>query len=312
VVRRSPTWAEGLSVARRTTAASAEVRRAAQRHRADVVYSNTSHVIDGPATARSLSLPHIWHVREIERVPTTVRRAIGRLLELSGRVLTISRTVARELYGRRLATVLGRSVSVVPDGIEVSRFTAGDPQRGAQSFVLPGRLTPWKGQDLAVDAFARLVRPGGSTLRIVGDATTAADRYWVEGVLEPMVGRTPGVTLHPAVPEPADLYRSVDALIQSSRHLEPFGRTVLEGMAAGAVVVAPDAGGPSEVIEHGRTGFRYPAGDAAAMARCMDVVLAQDRAVLASVRDEARRTVAGRFSSERCTRRVSSVIQDLG
>ena len=36
---------------------------------------------------------------------------------------------------------------------------------------------------------------------------------------------------------------------------EPFGRVVVEGMAAGVPVVATRVGGPREIIENGKSGF---------------------------------------------------------
>ncbi|QIM18906.1 glycosyltransferase family 4 protein [Leucobacter coleopterorum] len=36
---------------------------------------------------------------------------------------------------------------------------------------------------------------------------------------------------------------------------EEFGLAVLEAMAAGLLVVAPDGGGPATYVEHGHTGF---------------------------------------------------------
>ena len=48
---------------------------------------------------------------------------------------------------------------------------------------------------------------------------------------------------------------------------EPFGLTPVEAMAAGAPVLAPDQGGPSETVVDGETGALYRSGDAADLAR---------------------------------------------
>ena len=55
----------------------------------------------------------------------------------------------------------------------------------------------------------------------------------------------------------------LDVLVHASTIPEPFGTVVLEGMAAGLAVIAPDQGGPAAVIEDGRTGRLFRMGDLA-------------------------------------------------
>jgi glycosyltransferase involved in cell wall biosynthesis len=61
----------------------------------------------------------------------------------------------------------------------------------------------------------------------------------------------------------------VDVLVHASTVPEPFGQVVLEGLAAGVPVIATREGGPGEILEHGRTGVLYPAGDVDALAAAL-------------------------------------------
>jgi glycosyltransferase involved in cell wall biosynthesis len=95
----------------------------------------------------------------------------------------------------------------------------------------------------------------------------------------------------------------LDILVHASLIPEPFGQVVVEGMAAGLPVVAPRAGGPSEVIEHDVTGLLYEPGDARALASCIGD-LADDpgrrdrlgRAATAKARDFAPEIIAAQLS----------------
>jgi phosphatidylinositol alpha 1,6-mannosyltransferase len=62
-------------------------------------------------------------------------------------------------------------------------------------------------------------------------------------------------------------------------------------MAAGVPVIAAGAGGPAEILEHGRTGILYEPNDGAALAGCMRRL--QDPALRerlgAAAREEVRR-----------------------
>jgi glycosyltransferase involved in cell wall biosynthesis len=75
---------------------------------------------------------------------------------------------------------------------------------------------------------------------------------------------------------------------------EPFGRTLIEAMLLGTVVVAAASGGNPEAIRDGATGCLVPPDDAAAFAqRTLDLLAAPT--VAASLADAARRDALGRF-----------------
>ena len=57
-----------------------------------------------------------------------------------------------------------------------------------------------------------------------------------------------------------------------------FPFTCIEAMAAGRVVVAADAGGAAEMIEHGESGLLFPPGDSAALAAAMSSALSMSGA----------------------------------
>ena len=74
---------------------------------------------------------------------------------------------------------------------------------------------------------------------------------------------------------------SLDVLVHASVIPEPFGTVVLEGMAAGLAVIAPDEGGPASVVADGETGRLFRSGEldslAAAMRALRDDPLERER-----------------------------------
>ena len=150
---------------------------------------------------------------------------------------------------------------------------------------LVGRLQPWKGQDRLLEAQALLHERGHPihTLIVGGDAHGLSTEYAES--LAPLVrrlGLEGSVTLTGQVPDAGPYIDRMDVLVNASDP-EPFGIVLLEAMARDVAVVAVDAGGPAEFIEHGRTGLLAPTGDPQALASALEPLLASP---------ELRRTLA--------------------
>jgi len=148
-----------------------------------------------------------------------------------------------------------------------------------------GRLAPWKGQHVFLEAFARAFPAGGAgadegtrsaEALLVGSALFGEDDY--VAALHAQVadlGLEGRVRFTGFVDDVAALLAEVDVVVHASVVAEPFGQVVVEAMAAGRPVIASDLGGPAEVVTDGVDGLLSPAGDADALAACL-VRLADD------------------------------------
>ena len=90
--------------------------------------------------------------------------------------------------------------------------------------------------------------------------------------------------------------RLCDVVVHASLIPEPFGMTVIEGMAAGAAVVAANTGGPTEIIDPGRTGLLVDPTDTGALAGAIEDFLLRP----------ARRAEFGRRAAERAREHYSA------
>jgi glycosyltransferase involved in cell wall biosynthesis len=82
--------------------------------------------------------------------------------------------------------------------------------------------------------------------------------------------------------DPAIFYPAIDVLVVPSLWDEPFGRVCIEAFANGVPVVAARSGALPEIVEVGKSGLTFRAGDDRGLADCLRT-LAQDRALLARV-----------------------------
>jgi phosphatidylinositol alpha 1,6-mannosyltransferase len=74
----------------------------------------------------------------------------------------------------------------------------------------------------------------------------------------------------------ARVYASLDVFCHTGP-FETFCQTVQEAMASGLPVVAPAAGGPLDLVGHGRTGLLVPPGDACAVREAVQLLHADPR-----------------------------------
>jgi glycogen(starch) synthase len=88
---------------------------------------------------------------------------------------------------------------------------------------------------------------------------------------------------------------------------ESFANVIVESMILGRPVVASRAGGPSEIVEDGRTGFLVPPGDREALATTMLEALS-DGGRLRTIGESAARA-AERFSIDMKVERMLALYE---
>ena len=177
--------------------------------------------------------------------------------------------------------------SVPPPGAAQGR-AATLPAWGGRTLITVCRLMPWKG----VDALIRLLPALPDTrLVVAGDGYMRAEYSALAGAC----GVAERVLFLGDVPHPAvrGYLGQADAFVLNSTY-EGLPHVVLEAMAAGVPVIATDAGGTGEVVEHNVTGLLIPVGDASALQAAVER-LWSDPSLGRQLVDEAARLLGGQF-----------------
>lgn len=214
-------------------------------------------------------------------------------------------------------------VFTVPRGIDTAHFDAAaiSPARiealraqwrieneTRSIFMLPARLTRWKGQALALEAAARLKAEGREDflLLLVGDAQ-GRDGYLRE--LETAIADA-GLSALARLTGPCNdmpaAYALSDVVLSPSIEPEPFGRTAVEAQAMRKPVIVSDSGGQRETVltpENSgsldrATGLAFPSGDAAALAAAMAAILDLGDEARSLMGDRGRVNVIAHYSVE--------------
>ncbi|MDP2727683.1 MAG: glycosyltransferase family 4 protein [Dehalococcoidia bacterium] len=253
--------------------------------------------------ARLARVPCLCHLRDFhsfDRVDRWFARGVDVFLYISKAV---------QLHTERL---LPRAKGqLVYDGVDLADFQRGiDPSNEREGWGLSkdhvvvgnmGRLVEWKGQHVFLEALS-YVAGDIPRLRalVAGDSDPPGKSPYVEGLrgIVRDLGLEGRVIFTGFVTDVPRFMAALDVFVHSSIRPEPFGLTILEGMASGLPVVATAAGGPLDLLQEGETGRLVPLGDPHAMAEALRQILS-DREKAARMGEAARNRVAQCFTIEK-------------
>ena len=176
-------------------------------------------------------------------------------------------------------------VATIHHGIDFTTTPTGTRPGGDLLFV--GRITREKGVDFAIELARRTRR----RLVIAAKAHEREEEELFDSVLRPAIDE--GIVDWRGEVDSAtrdQLMVRALATVMLGAWPEPFGLVAIESMATGTPVIARRAGGLTETIDHGVTGFLVDDVDEAALA--VSRVASLDRAEIAAKTRE-------RFSAER-------------
>ena len=219
------------------------------------------------------------------RADRAIDRWVASLHRRADRTLVPSTTSWRQLEALGVGDIhrWGRGVSLDLFGSrhrdeELRRAWTGGEPRTVVGYV--GRLAPEK----RVRRLAELADLPDTRLVVVGDGP---ERAWLQERLPRAVftGMLGGADL-------ARAFASLDVFVHTGE-AETFCQTVQEAQASGASVVAPAAGGPLDLVEHGRTGLLYDVADPGSLARGVAGLVA-DPVTRTRLARTAEQAVAGR------------------
>lgn len=143
-----------------------------------------------------------------------------------------------------------RWVATIHHGLPLQDMPFGEEPGDYLAFV--GRVTAEKGVREAIELSER----SGIPLRIAAKVRQPTEVEHFDEVVQPALDEDRVEFLGELGPEERDpLYAGALATVMLGGWPEPFGLVAIESMAAGTPVIARRAGGLTETVEHGVTGF---------------------------------------------------------
>lgn len=249
------------------------------------------------------------------------RPGVRRMMREADAIIVGSRHTGSEVPG-----MASGKVHYIPEnGVDPAWISAGQAARKSEgplqiSFV--GRLVPYKGADMLLEACAPFIRGGQVRVDIIGDGPVRAELEALAvgfGLTAQAPGAAVGSTIGVAFHGWQNREKVREALMQSDLlgfpSIREFGGgVVLEAMALGVPPLVVDYAGPAELVDD-ETGFKVPIGDRSGiirdLARVIETVLS-DRGCLERLGRAAAARVARDFTWQAKARAIRSVYDRVG
>ena len=277
--------------------------------RIDLIHVNSSASNIGAISAILAGRPYVWHVREMFEEHFSMTFYDGDftvfLMGKAYAVISISDTVRNYLYDR-----YGVESVRIYNGIDEKRYYDGQKNNYPPLFIICGNITIEKGQFDAICAVKKIIDSGRKDVQLFlyGDCCEGLlwriERYINHFNLEK------NIHIHSMVDDLKIIRRSAGYSITTSK-MEGLGRSTIESMMAGNIVIGVDNGGTSEIIGNDKSrGFLYHSGNADdlfnVMISAMDMSESKKKEIVLNAQEYAKKT----FSVKEYAKRILAVYED--
>lgn len=230
---------------------------------------------------------------------------------------------------------VGDRLTVIPRGADLEEFNPEaararsaalrrDWTGGASDrliFLLPGRLTAWKGHRPAIEAASALSRGKAANVATGANADFrlifAGDEQGRSGYAAELMRLVGELGLQNMIrwvghcDDMAAAYAASDVVLSPSSRPEAFGRVAVEAGAMAKPAIAADHGGARETILDGETGFLAAPGSVPALAAAMAKTIALGAEGRRAMGAKARARVAAKYSAVAMTAATIDAYRNL-
>lgn len=198
---------------------------------------------------------------------------------------------------------------IIPWGLNLEKYPFSPKTQYPSKLLYVGQIVHHKGVHTTIEALKILVQQRqyeSMTLTIVGGTT---DPIYEERLKELVTsfGLNDRVFFKGFIVREGliSIYQEHDMLLFPSVWEEPFGITLLEGMALGLPIICTNNGGSKEIVEDGFNALIFPSND---YQKCAEQVLrlANDSLLFNTIRTNARLRIKEKYNLDRVIKEIEA------
>lgn len=289
-----------------------------KKEKFDLIHTNDIHSAQYSVLAAKLArVPCILHTRN-----TGLAGWLGwknsLIFKIATKIIAISREVKESLLEIGVAA---DKIQIIHNAVDLDEFNlviSGKPYRdeigvadGESLIGVVGRIVPHKGQDIFIQAIPDILNffPNAKFTIIGEDSTPNGDFIIQLRQLIAELKLEAKVCFSGFKANVPQIMKALDVLIVPSLS-EPFGRVVIEAMAAKTPVVASRVGGIPDIIENGVNGILVPLKNPKAISEAV-IRLLSDKDLYYNISQNSSKTVEELFSIPKHVEKVEKLYQSL-
>jgi len=244
-----------------------------------IVKKNNINIIHARSRAPAWSCYFVAKIAKIKFITTfhgtynfnnKIKKFYNSIMIRSDYIIAISEFIHNEIkskyaYSKKNLSVISRGIDIEyldpskTDYKKVKKIIKDhDIKNDSIKLVLPGRVSGWKGHNVAIEAMAHLKDKSSNDFELI--FVGPADNFKLKNNLLQKISELKLENCVKFVGPSKEMnlvYSLADIVLSCSTDPEAFGRIPVEAQAMGKVIIASNHGGHTETIINGLSGFLY-------------------------------------------------------
>ena len=181
-------------------------------------------------------------------------------------------------------------------------------------FLLPGRLTAWKGQELFIEALSKLKNnePNKKFMALIlgDDQGRKIYKKKLQRLVEQhrLIEEVKFIDKFNIMPI---AYKISDVIFSCSIEPEAFGRVSVEAQSMEKPILASNLGGSTETIVPEKTGWLFRSESVSELANSIEMITKLDKKVLDAIGRQGRKNVLDNYSKDRMCSKTLEIYNSL-
>jgi|GEM_PF-784567 len=229
----------------------------------DILHINTTYSYVGALASLKENIPFVWHLREFleeDQSNTLWDREKGNaLINKANKVVAISNSI----FNKYKSVIDSDKLVCIHNGIDARRFYKPYKEilnRDEVKLIMVGGFEDYKGQIEFMEACIKVYKKGYSNFKVwfVGTGNVK-----IRDTVKEMVASADmqdNVRFLGYKYDVENYYKEADISFTCAKS-EAFGRTTVEAMLSGNLLIGADTAGTKELIDDGNTGILYKQGN---------------------------------------------------
>lgn len=282
-----------------------------QNEKVDLIHINSSVSNVGAIAGLIAGIPYIWHIRELIHDHFNCyyynENLKKELFNKAARIISISDCVKKKV----LETYKIESIRMY-NGLDIDKYenVIDDKNTYNRNFLMAGIISEEKGQWDAIRAVEFLIKKGYTDIKLylIGNANEvfkwSVEKYVKRHDLNNNVYFIP-------FKEDLMLFRKQVSYSITGSRMEALGRSTIEAMLAGNIVIGADTGGTKELIGlEEKRGYLYEQGNYENLALVMEKVINESDVIKKRIQKSAQIYAIKEFDSVKYCKELYQVYLD--